>query len=152
MPRKDPAYQRAYDTAHKEEKAAYYVANREKILADRATHYAANRDKKLAYQVTYYATRREEVRARQTAYYLTNREAWTTYNATRRARKTDAFIEAIDRQTVFSRDGGLCGICQQGVEPANWHLDHIIPLVRGGPHSYDNVQVSHPSCNLRKRK
>jgi 5-methylcytosine-specific restriction endonuclease McrA len=31
-----------------------------------------------------------------------------------------------------------------------WDLDHVIPLSKGGEHSYDNVQVTHPSCNRKK--
>jgi 5-methylcytosine-specific restriction endonuclease McrA len=31
------------------------------------------------------------------------------------------------------------------------HIDHIVPLSRGGLHCYANVQVAHSRCNLRKR-
>jgi 5-methylcytosine-specific restriction endonuclease McrA len=30
------------------------------------------------------------------------------------------------------------------------HLDHIVPLARGGEHSYANTQPAHPTCNRRK--
>jgi len=128
MPHKDQENKRAYH-------AAYRATHHEEAAAYRASHREEKCDERRAYAVTY-----------QTEHPEKRRE----YKATRRARKTDAFIEAIDRQTVFSRDAGLCGICQQGVEAANWHLDHIQPLSKGGQHSYDNVQVSHPVCNLRK--
>jgi 5-methylcytosine-specific restriction endonuclease McrA len=51
---------------------------------------------------------------------------------------------------VFKRDRGLCGVCLEPVDPANWHLDHVRPISRGGLHCYANVQVSHPRCNLKK--
>ena len=49
-----------------------------------------------------------------------------------------------------NRDKGFCHICGRAVFHENWHLDHIIPLSRGGEHSYRNVAVSHPVCNIRK--
>ncbi len=68
----------------------------------------------------------------------------------RLARKKGAAVEAVSRQVVYERDGGLCHICGQKARPKNWHLDHIVPLSKGGEHSYQNVAVSHPGCNLHK--
>ena len=173
MAYKDPEQQRAYkavyDAAHRAENAAYNAAyrasHREELAAYNAAYNTAHREETAVYNAAYYATRREERLAYNAAYRASHREETVSYNsayakanpdkradmqATRRARKADAFIEAIDRQIVFARDQGACGICRIEVEPANWHLDHVIPLSKGGLHSYDNVQVSHPSCNLRK--
>jgi 5-methylcytosine-specific restriction endonuclease McrA len=33
---------------------------------------------------------------------------------------------------------------------AAMEVDHILPLARGGPHRYENVQPSHGDCNRRK--
>lgn len=68
----------------------------------------------------------------------------------RRARKLGQFVEHVDRQVVWERDEGVCGICGTAADRADWHLDHVIPLVAGGEHSYANVQVSHPACNCSK--
>lgn len=78
------------------------------------------------------------------------REIRAVHKAIRRARKRDLFVEKVYRPKVFKRDGGICGICHKAVDPANWHLDHIRPLSRGGEHSYANTQVAHPACNQRK--
>lgn len=67
----------------------------------------------------------------------------------RRARKLAAFSEPIDSRVVFERDEGLCGLCGEPVDPDNWDLEHRIPL-GPGDHTYENVQVSHPSCNKAK--
>lgn len=84
-----------------------------------------------------------------------NRELMRAYGrkgaSTRRARKAAAFIEPIDSSVVFDRDGGLCGICRHPVERnERWDVDHVVPLSKGGAHSYANVQLAHSTCNKRK--
>jgi len=71
--------------------------------------------------------------------------------ARRRAlKKGNGPAESIDYRVVYERDMGICGICYEPVSSRNWHLDHVIPLSKGGTHTYGNVQVSHPECNLSK--
>lgn len=41
-----------------------------------------------------------------------------------------------------------CAVC--GGRLKQFHLDHIEPLSRGGPHHDHNVQLLCPPCNLRK--
>lgn len=75
---------------------------------------------------------------------------------TERARKANAVCKAhkecsfIDRRLVFLAHSGRCGICLKPIRARKWHLDHIMPLSRGGKHCYLNVQPSHVRCNLRK--
>jgi 5-methylcytosine-specific restriction endonuclease McrA len=69
--------------------------------------------------------------------------------ANRRARKLDQFIENVDPEIVYEMHGGMCGICKKFID-GDFHVDHVIPLVKGGMHGYVNVQPAHPSCNLRK--
>jgi 5-methylcytosine-specific restriction endonuclease McrA len=69
----------------------------------------------------------------------------------RRARlKGAGRIEKINRIAVFERDGGVCGICNSPVPREKFEVDHIRPIARGGTHSWDNVQLAHPSCNRKK--
>lgn len=59
-------------------------------------------------------------------------------------------FERVSRAVVWDRDGGLCHVCGLPCDEHDWHMDHVVPLARGGEHSYRNVAVSHPLCNLRK--
>lgn len=74
-----------------------------------------------------------------------------------KARKLASWVEDVDCFVVFERDGWVCGICNEPVDPATPvrtarypTLDHIIPLSKGGEHSYANVQLAHLACNARK--
>lgn len=59
-------------------------------------------------------------------------------------------VEVFTKQQVWDEEFGICGICGTTADMNDWHLDHIIPLSRGGQHTRNNVQVSHPKCNLSK--
>jgi 5-methylcytosine-specific restriction endonuclease McrA len=82
-----------------------------------------------------------------------NRDAYMANHrkqeATRRARKKNAFVESVDPRVVLERSSGTCGICGEPIE-GDFHVDHIVPLSRGGEHSYANTQATHPRCNWDK--
>jgi len=69
----------------------------------------------------------------------------------RRARILAAFVESVDPLIVFERAAGVCGICQTRIAIGDpWEVDHIIPLAKGGAHSYVNAQPAHATCNRKK--
>jgi 5-methylcytosine-specific restriction endonuclease McrA len=92
------------------------------------------------------------------------RRVWTTkaegkahHRHTRRARQQGAGSERFGRQEIYERDGWVCGICAEPVDPAlkypdlmSASLDHVTPLALGGQHSRANVQCAHFICNSRK--
>lgn len=51
---------------------------------------------------------------------------------------------------VFKRDAGHCALCKKWVQPRHASMDHAFPLGKGGTHTWDNIQLSHLICNLRK--
>lgn len=69
----------------------------------------------------------------------------------RRAMKMAATVEDVDPAVVYERDMGLCQLCGLPVEEGDFHLDHRIPIYRGGHHSYENCQTAHAFCNISKR-
>lgn len=70
------------------------------------------------------------------------------------------FDETITLKDLIKRDGGICQICGKPTDAndikaghigkAYPTLDHIIPLSKGGSHTWDNVQLAHMSCNAGK--
>lgn len=86
----------------------------------------------------------------QKAWRAANVDKCNMYRETRRARERGAYIEDISPYAVFTRYNGICGICNKAVDRERYQMDHIIPLAKGGLHCYDNIQLSHKSCNMRK--
>ena len=95
---------------------------------------------------------RAKAHTRLSTYLREHPELRQKYAARRRARLLGAFVEDVDRAVVLARYNGLCGICGDAVDPERFDVDHIIPLLVGGEHSYANTQPAHPSCNYRKPK
>lgn len=140
------AYMKAYRKANKAKIAAkekaYQQANKAKIAA-RVRAYQK------AYQKAYRQANPEKEAARMRAYQQANPERCADISARRRARKRGATVEKVSRKLVYERDGGKCHLCGKKVGK-HWHLDHIVPLARGGEHSYKNVAVAHAKCNGSK--
>jgi len=75
----------------------------------------------------------------------------------RRARLLNAFVETVRIEVLFDRDRGRCQLCGKKLNdkrvvphPMAVTLDHIIPLSKGGEHSYRNTQLACYSCNTKK--
>ncbi len=60
-------------------------------------------------------------------------------------------IDQATRAYIYSRDEGVCQHCGCKVAHDNFHVDHVVPIVRGGTNDIDNYVLSCPSCNIRKR-
>lgn len=109
--------------------------NREQIAEDKRKHYFANKARYREYKKRYRKDNIDKV--------LDGIED-------RRARKAKQFVEHVDRLEVYERDGGKCYMCGTSVDARSFHLDHLIPLIKGGLHETSNTAVSCPPCNLSK--
>ena len=78
------------------------------------------------------------------------RRVATNAKARRRSRAEGVGVERFRRESIFVRDRGLCAYCGLGLDPANWHLDHVVPLSKGGAHTRANSAAACPSCNRKK--
>lgn len=59
--------------------------------------------------------------------------------------------ERVSRTQIINRDNRTCHICgKTNLTNAEIHLDHVIPLAAGGPHTADNLKVACAPCNIRK--
>lgn len=53
---------------------------------------------------------------------------------------------SLNRRAVFLRDEHRCQYCGRRAE----NIDHVIPRVQGGAHTWENVVASCQRCNTRK--
>lgn len=56
----------------------------------------------------------------------------------------------ITLRRLYYRDQGICQLCKERVTPSQASMDHKLPYKRGGTHTWDNVQLTHYKCNLKK--
>jgi len=79
-------------------------------------------------------------------------------NHRKRARHYGCLYEWVNAKRILDRDNWHCRICGKstprelrGTIKSNApELDHIIPLSRGGSHTYSNLQCVCRACNIRK--
>ena len=56
-------------------------------------------------------------------------------------------------KALVFRQLGTCGICHRDL-PGNLgaiHVDHIIPVSKGGTNAWENLQAAHAHCNMSKQ-
>ena len=77
-------------------------------------------------------------------------------NHRKRAKHYGVEYEPVNRYKVYERDNWTCVSCGIKVEatkeyaPHQASIDHIIPVSKGGSHTYDNVQTMCVTCNSLK--
>lgn len=141
----------AYREANRESIAASREAKRDKAGTRSAAYRAANPEKIAAMYAAYRATNPEKIAASRAAYYEANRDKVAARNAKRRARKLAAVPESFGEFDAFvievAHDEAKR---RQGITGYEWHVDHIIPLAKGGLHCGTNIQVIPARLNLWK--
>ena len=158
--------------------AAYYLKNREKLLARETERsrkrYAANKGKKLATNRAWVQKNSERHKAlcarwerENAAKRVQNRKAWYAAN------KQHVFIKVNRRRArllqlggatqsshrdypkdfiaiLFAKQRGLCPVCRAQLKIKGRHIDHVISLAAGGGNDPSNLQLLCPPCNLSK--
>lgn len=111
----------------------------------------SNRARVKAIEDRYWKKNKDKQRAKNTRWKKKNPEYVKLKNNERRAAKqmvggtyTCADIDVLKRQ-----QNNCCAICFIDTT-IKYHLDHIIPLSRGGTNWPENLQILCPTCNLRK--
>ena len=58
-------------------------------------------------------------------------------------------------RTLLIRQNQICPICQRKFtefDTSNWEVDHILPRSKGGKDTYENLQLLHKSCHIKKTR
>lgn len=90
------------------------------------------------------------------------RERKAEWNRTRRSRARHSVSTKITVEDLVSTYGSVCHLCNKEVDldaprktgESGWenglHVDHLVPISRGGADVIENVRPSHGLCNIRK--
>lgn len=88
---------------------------------------------------------RKAWRKRRTAHlaHVRNRRA--------RLRTVEGEHAAADIEHQHAAQQGLCFYCRADLAATGYHVDHVVPLARGGSNGPENIALACPRCNLTKR-
>lgn len=125
-----------------------------------------NKEHILNIQRVYIAANRQKVAAQKKQWKIDNPERNLNHNRkaerARRARLKNSITIPYTEAQVISTYGTNCNICgleidfnvTRQVGKKGWqmglHIDHLIPIAKGGPDTLENVRPTHGLCNLRK--
>jgi 5-methylcytosine-specific restriction endonuclease McrA len=150
----------------KEGAKIYRFANAAQITALQGAWSKRNPDKIKAKSKRYYDSHTDKVRAKSSAYHGVNKSAINEkaraykqkpeYRArahTYRERRESGLATGQLSKGIVTKllrlQKGLCPCCKNTLGDA-YHLDHIMPLSRGGANVDENVQLLRQECNLNK--
>lgn len=140
-------YQR-HKEKKKARKKAFYHANRDRMLAEKKEYGKKNRDTLLQRISNRYAVHKDSINERRRKEYEEDPSRAKSYNHNRRKRPGRLSAEDIRQLNRMSDE--LCAYCiekQQG----RMHVEHCIPLGRGGTNYQKDCVMSCAQCNLNKK-
>ena len=143
----DRAYAAERRPMHREEARAYARAYRmahpEKSQADNRAYANAHREEITAYQAAYRASHRDAAREH--------------YRKAKAIRRGAALCDHPGCLTIgpdalaWQTNPHVCHLCGTPVwRGVNLHMDHVVPISRGGLHCADNLRPACGPCNVRK--
>lgn len=103
------------------------------------------------YDAKRYRKHRPERLRRALEYQARNLDRVRIVQENRRAQKLAAGgrITKADVERMWTKQEGRCAYCSNMLT-SGYHLEHKIPLSRGGTHTPDNVCLSCKTCNFKK--
>lgn len=140
-------YKNSHPNASKEAQKKYYYNNCEKEKERAKKWKMDNPEKEMLIKKRYYEKNYDRVRAYQKEYKQNNLDKSRGYSHRYRANKKNNGVFLILEKEIINILSSPCFICGS---KENIHIDHIIPISRGGRHSIGNLQPLCKKCNFSK--
>jgi 5-methylcytosine-specific restriction endonuclease McrA len=152
-------YKKRYRQEHPEEERArhrrWYDANRDNVREYHRRYFQEHKEYQLAQSRKSYHKHKERIAEERKLYRKQNpdkiRVAMRKHNSTRRSMIVNAKGNHTqqDIELLLAQAKGKCWWCGKS-HGKNWHLDHRIPLDKGGSNGPENLCISCKACNLSK--
>lgn len=150
------------NTCGKARSAKYASENRD-LTRQKANEWRINNpERKKQNNSNWYQKNKPRIRAKWKSDYYADPEKFMVSSRVRRARVKQVPFERYTVNDVLNKWGNVCHLCNQEIDLSaprqmrlkGWehglHLDHVVPISKGGPDTLDNVKPSHGLCNIRK--
>lgn len=131
---------------------AYAARNREQERPRAERWRKENPEKEVEMKRRYYLNNKEKVQAANSAYRRANPEAYREYSRqyVHAKRAGGGSLSKGRIKAMMNEQNGLCRACGCNLLMSGHHIDHIVPIAKGGLHCDANVQLLCPTCNHRK--
>jgi 5-methylcytosine-specific restriction endonuclease McrA len=140
----------------------YYIQNAEKLKSNRREKYSIDPEKEINSTRQWRIDNPKYSIIYQKKYRQLNPESKRSSERRRRAKRFENGFEMYKESSVLELYGSNCHIClipidllaprQPGLN--GWemglHIDHVVPLSKGGPDTIENVRPAHGACNVKK--
>lgn len=145
------AWREANNAKIAEYKRIYRQANKTRIAKQKRAYNEANRERMNEQSLAWYRANKEQAAEQHRTWRKANPNRDRVRNQRRRIRKLQAegthTTEDIQRQ--YQAQKGRCYWCSAKVGDT-YHVDHVIPLSRGGSNWPENLVIACPTCNISK--
>ena len=117
-------------------KKEYYENNKDKILKKAKEYRIKNKEKILSFLKEYRKTYNYKISKRNSE----NKRRTLTKSGDVTTIQLRELIEGAKK----------CYWCESKINKKDYHIDHFVPLSKGGSHTISNLVIACPKCNLKK--
>lgn len=152
-------YSKFYREKNKEKlsilKSEYYFKNKEDISLKQKQYKIENRERILCIKkisgAKYREKNKEKIATQRKIYSktLSCNVSKKNYKHKRRTIENDGDLTHKEL-FLLQKNVNKCYWCSNKIHGNKYHIDHYIPLSKGGEHTLSNLVISCPTCNLKK--
>ena len=156
------AWKKANEEKRRAKNKEWIAKNPEKVKGYRAKWHNSNPEKSKEYWANRSLESLKRKKETNKAWAISNNDKINGHRRKRRALKIGNGHTPYTVQEVLDKYGTDCHLCQtpinlsvsRQVGKPNWekslHIDHFVPISKGGPDTLENVRPSHGICNIVK--